>query len=68
MRSEVDLDYRLANPLEKCSTLVTRSQSPFKVVVLVRCKLHLISLSEVQNRQLKLGAAGYLSRLTSKVT
>ena len=43
VRSEVLLDYGLANPFEKCSKPVRRNQSPFKVVVFVRCKLHLIS-------------------------
>ena len=37
VRSEVHLDYGLANPLEKCSKPVTRNQGPFKFVVLVRC-------------------------------
>ena len=37
----------LANHLEKCLKPVTRNQNPFKVAVLVRSKLHLISFSEV---------------------
>ena len=35
-------------PLENCSKPVTRNQSPFKFVVLVRCKSHRIFSSEVR--------------------
>ena len=40
---KLHLDYRLVNLLEKCSKLVTRNQSPSKLVDLVRCNWHLIS-------------------------
>ena len=42
LRSEVLLDYELANPLE-VSKPVTRKQSPIEIVVLRRCKVHQIS-------------------------
>ena len=68
VRLDLHFDYGLSHLLEKFSNPVTRDQCLFKVVLLMRSNLRVISLREVLNGQLKSFVRCYSNRSTSKVT